>query len=170
MKMNIWLFCYLFNDFIRDKAGIELPFAEFKVLGKVTKKLHDEESIDLLEGTTIGSNLEIIKKISDVFKNMGGFDFPEIFTKVEAPAIQIIPVAIYNFKNKNNEIIAFECPKTYICLVKDAQKKLPPNSQSTSNRDVFDIKRLKKHPFESVKTLSPDLFESFIKKEFKKFS
>ncbi len=87
--------CYLFNEFMRDKAGIELPFGEFKVLGKVTRKISENQSIDLLEGTTIGSNVEIIKSITDVFKNMEDFDFPEIFTKVEAPAIQIIPIAVY---------------------------------------------------------------------------
>lgn len=87
--------CYLFNEFMRDKAGIELPFGEFKILGKVTRKLCQGESIDLLEGNILGSNAEFLESITDTLENIEGVYFPEIFTKVEAPAIQIIPIAIY---------------------------------------------------------------------------
>ncbi len=51
---------YLFNDFIRDRAGVELPYGEFQMLGKVVRKIEGDDSIDLLQGSVIGLNDEII--------------------------------------------------------------------------------------------------------------
>ncbi len=39
---------YLFNEFIRDRAGVELAYGKFRVLGKVVRKIEEDESIDLL--------------------------------------------------------------------------------------------------------------------------
>ena len=87
---------YLFNEFIRDCVGAELPFGEFKIIGKVVRKLKPNESIDLLEGTTVGLSDEIINGLKSPLNEMSGqFHIPEIFTRVNFPAIQIIPIAIF---------------------------------------------------------------------------
>lgn len=87
---------YLFNDFIRDRAGAELPYGEFRILGKVVRRLEQNESIDLLEGTVVGLSDEIIEGLKVPLNEMSGqFRIPEIFTNVEYPAIQIIPIAVF---------------------------------------------------------------------------
>lgn len=87
---------YLFNEFIRDRAGAELPFGEFKILGKVVRILQYNESIDLLENSTMGLSDEIINGLkSPLYELSDQFHIPEVFTKVEYPAIQVIPIAIF---------------------------------------------------------------------------
>lgn len=87
---------YLFNEFIRDRAGAELPYGEFRILGKVVRKLDKGESIDLLEGTTVGLSSQIIDGIKTPLNAMSGqFQIPQIFTTVDYPAIQIIPIAVF---------------------------------------------------------------------------
>ncbi len=90
------ILAYLFNEFIRDRAGAELPYGEFRILGKVVRKLKPYESIDLLEGTTVGLSNEIIDGLKSPLSEMSGqFRIPEIFTTVNFPAIQIIPIAVF---------------------------------------------------------------------------
>lgn len=87
---------FLFNEFIRDRSGAELPYGEFKILGKVVRKIKEDESIDLLEGTNLGLSDEMINSLKEPLKEMSGqFKIPEIFTTVESPAIQIIPIAVF---------------------------------------------------------------------------
>ncbi len=87
---------YLFHEFMRDRAGAELPYGKFKIIGKVVRKIEGNEAIDLLEGTVLGLSDEMIDSLKIPLKNMGGkFKIPEIFTEVEAPAMQIIPIAIF---------------------------------------------------------------------------
>ncbi|MDO8869499.1 MAG: hypothetical protein Q7V10_01990 [Methanobacteriaceae archaeon] len=88
---------YLFDEYIRDRAGAELPFGEFKMVGKIVRKISDGESIDLLQGSILGSNEQIIEGFIEPLSGLNneGFKLPEIFTKVEYPAMQIIPVAVF---------------------------------------------------------------------------
>jgi hypothetical protein len=87
---------YLFNEFIRDRAGAELPYGEFRVLGKVVRKIEGNDSIDLLEGSVMGLSDVMIEAIKLPLKNMNGqFKMPEIFNEVKSPAIQIIPIAVF---------------------------------------------------------------------------
>jgi hypothetical protein len=88
---------YLFNEFMRDRAGAELPYGEFKIIGKVVRKIEGNESIDLLEGTALGLSDEMIESLKTPLKDMEGgqFKIPEIFTEVKSPAMQIIPIAIF---------------------------------------------------------------------------
>lgn len=88
----------LFTEYIRDPSGIELMYGEFKVLGKVVKKIDNNDSIDLLRGSVIGLNEDFILQIMNSFEALKAEGFnklPKTFTKVKAPAIQIIPIAIY---------------------------------------------------------------------------
>lgn len=87
---------YLFSEFIRDRSGVELPNGEFKILGKVVRIVEGANSIDLLEGTAVGLSDEIIAGFVAALGDMSTkFNLQEIFFKVKAPAIQIIPIAVY---------------------------------------------------------------------------
>ena len=88
---------YFFNEYIRDRAGVELPYGEFNLLGKVVRKIEGDESFDLLQGSVIGFSEEIINGFKEPFENMKeqGFEIPEIFTEVNAPALQVIPIAVF---------------------------------------------------------------------------
>jgi hypothetical protein len=88
----------LFPEYLRDRTGTELPYGEFKLLGKVAKKLDKGNSINLLQGSALsGLGEEVLSPFLDVLKQVGkeGLRFPEVTTEVEAPAIQIIPIAVY---------------------------------------------------------------------------
>lgn len=88
----------LYTDYLRDRAGYELPYGEFRVLGKVTRVVRDEDQIDLLKNSALsGVSEELLEGILDAVRDTGeqGIKIPELYTKVAAPALQIIPVSIY---------------------------------------------------------------------------
>ena len=87
--------CYLFNDFMRDRAGIELPNGEFKVIGKVTRKITNGHNINLLEGSNIRLSSELVGEMVKSLNNIPEIILPEVYSKIDAPALQIIPIAIY---------------------------------------------------------------------------
>ncbi|HHT9124420.1 MAG TPA: DUF6414 family protein [Candidatus Brocadiia bacterium] len=90
---------YLFTEYLRDRSNTELPYSEFRVLGKVVKKITEkDDSIDLLRGSALsGVSEEILSPLLDALRQVGeqGIKIPNLVTKVEAPAIQIIPIAVY---------------------------------------------------------------------------
>ena len=85
---------YLSNDNISEILG-----GRFKVLGKVIAICRDEtESIDLLRKTTLSVLSEdMITEMFSGFKNddANQFNLPELRTKINGPAMIVIPVAIY---------------------------------------------------------------------------
>lgn len=88
----------LFIEYIRDRSGSELPYGEFRVLGKVVRKIEKEDTIDLLRGSALsGVSETMLSQFLQPFQEMGeqGLKIPDISTKVEAPAMQIIPIAVY---------------------------------------------------------------------------
>lgn len=89
----------LLKDYNRDRSNTELPGGNFRMLGKVIRKVNNDESIDLLRGTGLsGINEDMLKQVLTAFEQMGqqGLNVEtKISTKVKAPAIQIIPIAIY---------------------------------------------------------------------------
>lgn len=85
---------YLQNDNVSELIG-----GQFKVLGKVIKIAKDEnDSIDLLRKTTLGilddSSME---DILSVFKGdeLKQYKLPDVKSKINSPALIIIPLAIY---------------------------------------------------------------------------
>lgn len=88
---------YLFKEYIRDRSGAELPYGEFKMLGKVVRKIEGDDNIDLLQGSALNFNEEVLKGFVDPMTSLTaeGFDIPELFTKVSSPALQVIPVAVF---------------------------------------------------------------------------
>lgn len=95
---NFKIVLSLFADYIRDYSGRELPYGEFRILGKVVRTLEAGESIDLIRGSAMSGMMDDkLKILLDSFKELQtfGINTLPIQTKVNAPAAQIIPVAIY---------------------------------------------------------------------------
>ncbi len=88
----------LFKKYLRDPSMTELSYGKFVLFGKVTQNLAKDQTIDLLRGTgfgTIGDTYidGLIKTFNDHGSQMA--KIPKIITKVEWPALQVIPIAIY---------------------------------------------------------------------------
>lgn len=85
---------YLANDNVSEIIG-----GRFKILGKVIYICKDDnEEIDLLRKTSLSIlSEELLAEMFAGFKNndMKQFNLPELKTKISAPAVIIIPVAIY---------------------------------------------------------------------------
>lgn len=85
---------YLSNDNISEIIG-----GHFKVLGKVIAVCKDEtEGIDLLRKTTLSVLPESLMK--ELFSELQGeelseFNLPSLVTKINGPAMIVIPIAIY---------------------------------------------------------------------------
>lgn len=82
----------LFNDYIRDNSGLELPYGNFKVLGKI---IRIENNINLLEDTPYSLSDEMIRGLQTALKSIDEINLPEIKTEIEGKCIQIIPIAVY---------------------------------------------------------------------------
>lgn len=85
---------YLQNDNISELLG-----GNFKVLGKVIKVCKESgDSINLLRKTTLGVLKDHdLKTFTDVFESddLKNFNLPDVQVKIEAPAVIVIPIAIY---------------------------------------------------------------------------
>ena len=89
---------YLFTEYLRDQSMTELQNKEYKLLGKVVDKVSgSSDSIDLLQGTALsGFNETIISNLVDSLNQPNSpLKLPKIETKITAPALQVIPIAIY---------------------------------------------------------------------------
>ncbi len=85
-------------EFLTDSAFQTLLSGQFTVLGKVVQVLKDEGSISLYQRTTFSYlDSNFVNTIVDSFKQQqqSFFSFPENPSIVEAPVIQIIPLAVY---------------------------------------------------------------------------
>jgi hypothetical protein len=89
----------LFNEYLRDRSLTELTRGEFRLLGKVSRNISIEgEAVDLLRGTTFGGLSDtIVTQMLDAFgeAKAGGLNLPEVETKIRAPALQVVPIAVY---------------------------------------------------------------------------
>lgn len=88
----------IFSDYLRDRSGTELPYGEFLLFGKVTRKLTEGTSIDLLRGSSFsGLSDEMLSGLLGPLQQLGeqGFKLPDLVTRVQAPAMQVVPIAIY---------------------------------------------------------------------------
>ena len=85
---------YLENDNISEIIG-----GHFKVLGKVISICKDNnENIDLLRKTSLSVlPKELLNEMFSDLKNdeMEQVNLPPLITKIEGPAIIVIPIAIY---------------------------------------------------------------------------
>jgi len=88
----------LFTENLRDSSMTELLHKEYKLLGKVVGKLTDPASyIDLLQGTAFsGFDEKLITSLIDSLNQPNSsIHLPTAETKITAPLIQVVPIAIY---------------------------------------------------------------------------
>ena len=88
----------LFLDYLRDKTLSEISNKEYYLLGKVVRKIDQEEdaTIDLLQGTALsGMGDEAIAQFTSSFSEIPGMNFPSVDTKIAGPALEIVPIAIF---------------------------------------------------------------------------
>lgn len=85
---------YLANDNMSEIIG-----GRFRILGKVISVCKDDtEEIDLLRKTSLSIlSEELLTEMFSGFKNeeMKQFNLPDLITKIAAPAVIVIPIAIY---------------------------------------------------------------------------
>ncbi|MGB2694577.1 MAG: hypothetical protein WBD55_05250 [Dehalococcoidia bacterium] len=88
----------LFTEYLRDQSMTELAHNEYFLLGKVVRKITDPGSgtIPLLRGTALGGvGDDTLSQLSGALNEIEGMDLPKVETKVNAPALQVVPIAIY---------------------------------------------------------------------------
>jgi len=88
----------LFTDYLRDPTMAELAHKEYRLLGKVVRKIESTsaEGIDLLLGTGLGGvGDEALTGILSGFNEMEDMNLPDVSPKVPGPALEVVPIAIY---------------------------------------------------------------------------
>jgi hypothetical protein len=86
----------LASEFFTDAADAFLRQGVFRVVGKVTRVLQAEDQINLARRTVLGAAGPDLAR--DVLQGMGENDVIQLETVdpiVEAPAVQILPLAVY---------------------------------------------------------------------------
>lgn len=89
---------YIFTEYLRDVSMTELQYKEYKLLGKVVDKLTNaNDGVDLLQGTALSGFDEatISNLVGGLNQPANGINLPKIETKIKAPVLQLIPIAIY---------------------------------------------------------------------------
>lgn len=87
-------------NYFNNKTTTEAIDGEFYVLGKVIRviKPGSKDTINLLRNTSFRQiDLKLFNEFTNAFKGAedAGLNFPEIVTEIKAPAIQILPIAIF---------------------------------------------------------------------------
>lgn len=88
----------LFTDYLRDPTMAEVAHKEYRLLGKVVRKIESssDEGIDLLRGTGLGGvGEEMLDDILGGFNQMEGMNLPDVSSSVPGPALEVVPIAIY---------------------------------------------------------------------------
>lgn len=88
----------LYTDYLRDPTMTEIEHKEYRLLGKVVRKLEagSGETIDLLRGTGLGGmKREKLMELFGAFSNIEGMNLPEIETELQSPALEVVPIAIF---------------------------------------------------------------------------
>lgn len=88
------------QNYFVDPTLNDVIDGEFRVLGKVARVVSgsDDQGINLLRKSPLGIfGDQLIQQFADGFEQLAtqGLSIPEVRTKVDGPAIQIIPIAIF---------------------------------------------------------------------------
>ncbi len=88
------------SKYFQNNSDEEIIDGEYLVLGKIIRvlKSDSEETIDLLRKTSFSSlNQNFMQALLDGFNQLPSDQFKEtkIYTEINAPALQIIPIAIF---------------------------------------------------------------------------
>lgn len=87
------------EQYLSDVTMSDIVDGTFRVLGKVVRHIHNpDESISLLRKTALAHAPDVISKFLTAFKNLdpNTFQLPEMKTKIDGPALQIIPIAVFS--------------------------------------------------------------------------
>ena len=87
-------------DYFNPSDLSEIIDGEFHVLGKVTRVIKDEsdEPINLLRKTAFGRiDQRLFESLSEAMAGLDnvGVNMPEFVTRIESPALLVVPIAIY---------------------------------------------------------------------------
>jgi len=88
----------LFTDYLRDQTMAEIGYKEYRLLGKVVRKIEQdsEETIDLLRGTGLGGvGREALEQLWNAFNQMGQMNLPQVKSEISGPALEVVPIAIF---------------------------------------------------------------------------
>ncbi len=95
---NLRAVAVLFLDYFRDKTLYEVRDKQYYLLGKVVRKIEADsnEHVDLLRGSALRAFPEA--SLAPMFEGLSGaagLNMPQIARRIEGPAIEILPIAIY---------------------------------------------------------------------------
>jgi hypothetical protein len=87
-------------DYYVNRSASEIVDGDYRVMGRVTRVVASgsEDKINLLRKTSFGpvSSEKLEELLSGLRETSRlGFNLPELYTDIEGPAIQLIPIAIY---------------------------------------------------------------------------
>jgi len=88
----------LFTDYLRDQTMAEIGYKEYRLLGKVVRKIEQdsEETIDLLRGTGLGGvGREALEQLWNAFNQMEQMNLPQVKSEISWPALEVVPIAIF---------------------------------------------------------------------------
>ena len=87
-------------NYFNNKTANEAIDGEFNILGKIIRVIKPEstDTINLLRNTSFRQlDLNLFNDLTGALKEAegSGLNLPEIVTEIKAPAIQILPIAIF---------------------------------------------------------------------------
>ena len=88
----------LFTDYLRDPTMTEIAHKEYRLLGKVVRKIEEgsQETIDLLRGTGLGGvGREALEELWGTLNQMEGMNLPEVRSEIGGRALEVVPIAIF---------------------------------------------------------------------------
>ncbi|MGY1808861.1 hypothetical protein ACI8AF_15945 [Blastococcus sp. SYSU D00669] len=84
------------SDFYSDTTSEYLRAGRFTALGKVTRVLGEEEAINLTRRTVLGvAGEKVVGELMEKVNSAEGFDLKVEDPIIKAPAVQILPMAIF---------------------------------------------------------------------------
>ncbi len=89
---------FLFLNYLRDQTLTEISHKEYRLLGKVVRKIEKDQdgTVDLLLGTGLGGiGKDTLGKLVSAFSQVPGMNLPEIETEIRGPVLEIIPIAVF---------------------------------------------------------------------------
>lgn len=87
----------LFIEYLRDPTMTEIAHKEYRVLGKVVRKIaeSEENAIHLLRGTGLGGIGKQALEQMAAMMQIQGMNLPKIETEIKGPALEVVPMAIF---------------------------------------------------------------------------
>lgn len=88
----------LFEDYLRDRTLAEIAHKEYRLLGKVVRKIEQgsDKTIDLLRGTALGGiGKESLEQLWNALNQINQIDLPQVKSEIDGPSLEVVPIAVY---------------------------------------------------------------------------